>query len=163
MARMGSFNGAGLKKFEKQLEKIKPEDSRVFIEGCAKELAARLLSKVIKKTPVGVYPASTGKVGGTLRRGWTSRSHQEAASGSEGNVAAYVNSLEIRHEGDMYTIEIVNPVSYASYVEYGHRTRGGKGWVEGRFMLTVSEQEINELAPRLLEAKIMRYLGECMK
>ena len=60
-------------------------------------------------------------------------------------------------------IEIVNPVEYASYVEFGHRTASHKGWVQGHFMLTMSEQEIQEIAPRVLEAKIKKFLGECMK
>ena len=60
-------------------------------------------------------------------------------------------------------IEIINPVEYASYVEYGHRTRNHKGWVEGKFMLTVSEDEIRRSAPRILEKKLEKYLKECFK
>ena len=33
-------------------------------------------------------------------------------------------------------------IKYASYVEYGHRTRGGKSFVDGRYMLTKSVKEI---------------------
>ena len=50
------------------------------MEACAKELAARLLAKVIKRTPVGQYPSGSGKVGGTLRRGWTAGKNQNAIS-----------------------------------------------------------------------------------
>ena len=60
-------------------------------------------------------------------------------------------------------IEIVNPVEYASYVEYGHRTANHKGWVQGRFMLTISEQEIQNIAPKVLESKIKKFLGECLQ
>lgn len=167
MAKMGSFSAAGLKKLQKQLNKIQEGNVEAFIEACAKELAARLLAKVIKRTPVGKYPKSTGKKGGTLRRGWTSKTHEEAAGGSgKGSVAAgkaYADSLTIQHTGNTLVIEIVNPVEYASYVEYGHRTANHKGWVQGRFMLTISEQEIQEIAPKVLEAKIKKFLGECMK
>ena len=106
-------------------------------------------------------------MGGTLRRGWTSKSHKEAESGtgkssvSEG--IAYADSLKINHYGGFLVIEIINPVEYASYVEYGHRTRNHKGWVPGRFMLTISEQEMQGIAPKVLEAKIKKFLGECMK
>ena len=48
-------------------------------------------------------------------------------------------------------------------MEYGHRTANHKGWVQGHFMLTISEQEIQEIAPRVLESKIKKYLVECMK
>ena len=33
-------------------------------------------------------------------------------------------------------------VKYAPYVEYGHRTRGEKSFVDGRYMLTKSVEEI---------------------
>ena len=64
MGKMGKFNFRELKDFEKKLKSMKDPD--VFVESCAKELAARLLAKVIKRTPVGDYPTSSGKKGGTL-------------------------------------------------------------------------------------------------
>lgn len=186
MANMGGFSIAGMKKLQKQLNKIQQGNVEAFIDACAKELAARLLAKVIKRTPVGQYdkPVSfvtadgkqvnftpkTGKKGGTLRRGWTSKTYEEAESGSwksdsvaNSKAAAYAKSLAIQHNGNMLVIEIVNPVKYASYVEYGHRTANHKGWVQGRFMLTISEQEIQNIAPKVLESKIKKFLGECLQ
>lgn len=167
MAKMGGFSAADMKKLQKQLNKIQEGNVEAFIEACAKELAARLLAKVIKRTPVGEYPKSSGKKGGTLRRGWTSKTHEEAVGGSgKGSISAgkaYADTLTINHFGNTLVIEIVNPVEYASYVEYGRRTPDHKGWVQGRFMLTISEQEIQEIAPKVLEAKIKKFLGECMK
>ncbi len=148
MARGGKVDFSELKKFIEKVESELSEDKvQKFIEACAKELAARLLTKVIKRTPVGVY--DNGKVGGTLRRGWTAEKQQD--------VSAYVKSLNIVRNGGAYTIEIINPVEYAPYVEFGHRTRSG-GWVEGRFMLTISEQEIREAAPKILEKKLQKKL-----
>ena len=66
---------------------------------------------------------------------------------------------EIRNEGGIYKIDIINPVEYASYVEFGHRTADHEGWVQGHFMLTISEQEIQEIAPNVLEAAIKKYLA----
>lgn len=163
MASMGGFSVAGMKKLQKQLNKIQQGNVEGFIDACAKELAARLLAKVIKRTPVGQYPKSSGKKGGTLRRGWTSKTYEEAQSGGKASAKAYADSLTIKHNGNMVVIEIVNPVEYASYVEYGHRTADHKGWVQGRFMLTISEQEIQDIAPKVLESKIKKFLGECMK
>jgi len=163
MGKMGKFSAKDLKKLQKQLNQIQPSDVDVFIEQCAKELAARLLAKVIKRTPVGQYPASTGKLGGTLRRGWTAKSHEEAASGNKSNAAKYADSLEVKKVGNLFVVEIVNPVEYASYVEFGHRTANHKGFVEGRFMLTISEQELQTIAPGVLEAKVKKFLGGCMK
>ena len=153
MARMGKVDFSELQKFVDKVETVLDEDQvQLFMEACAKELAARLLTKVIKRTPVGVYP---DRVGGTLRRGWTAEKQQ--------GVMTYVNSLNVTHSGDSFTIAIVNPVEYASYVEFGHRTRNHKGWVEGKFMLTISSQEVQEAAPGVLEKKLERKLGEAFK
>lgn len=192
MGKLGGFSANNLKKFKDELNKLQNPDA--FVEACAKELAARLLRMVIKRTPVGDYskpvkfiakiPARdvefdtkagkhvsfkakarvkqvnfkprTSKMGGTLRRGWTGSKGQSSAKG-------YAESLAVNHFGDTYVIEIVNPVEYASYVEYGHRTANHKGWVKGQFMMTISEQELEKIAPKVLENKIKKYLGECMK
>ena len=153
MGRMGNFNIDGLKKFRDELNKLQDPDK--FVEACAKELAARLLRMVVKRTPVGAYPKSSGKKGGTLRRGWTGEKRSSAQN--------YADSLTVHHFGDTYVIEIVNPVEYASYVEYGHRTANHKGWVKGKFMMTISEQELEKIAPKVLENKIKKYLGGCLK
>ena len=152
MAKLGKFKASGMKEFRDKLNKL--QDPDVFVESCAKELAARLLRMVVKRTPVGDYSGDTytcasgqphkghkvpGKTGGTLRRGWTIG--------------------EIRKEGNLYKIDIVNPVEYASYVEYGHRTANHKGWVKGHFMMTISEQELSKIAPKVLENRIKKYLG----
>ena len=156
MARNVNVDFRDLENFRRKLEEnLGGNQVDLFIESCAKELAARLLAKVIKRTPVGIYPNSSGKKGGTLRRGWTNGKNQAAN--------AYANSLKVNHFGNTFVIEIINPVEYASYVEFGHRTRGGDGWVEGRFMLTISEQEIQADAPKILENKLKKKLGECFK
>lgn len=152
MGRMGRFDADDLKKFQKELEKL---DANAFLESCARELAARLLRLVIKRTPVGDYPKNSGKMGGTLRRGWTGEKNSLAK--------AYADSLTVHHFADTYVIEIINPVEYATYVEYGHRTRDHKGWVKGCFMMTISERELERIAPKVLENKIKKYLEGCLK
>ena len=172
MGKQGNVDFSDLRRFRDRLEKnFDRNQVDLFIESCAKELAARLLAKVIKRTPVGEYDKpvkfttkdgkevsftpSTGKKGGTLRRGW--------AGEKSGGASAYANSLKVNRFGDVFVIEIKNPVEYASYVEFGHRTRGGNGWVEGKFMLTISEQEIKRDAPRVLENKLKKKLGDLFK
>ena len=148
------------------------EHSDEFMEACIKELAARLYAMVVKATPVGDYDIyvevtakrdsknhkkgdkymkaiSTGKTGGTLRRGWTIG--------------------PIIKEGNTFKVEIINPVEYASYVEYGHRQEPGryvpalgkklkKEWVEGRFMMTKSKEDIDRLTPTVIENKLRKYM-----
>lgn len=93
MAKMGKFSDDGLKKLQKQLSRMRQEHVEAFLQACARELAARLLAKVIRRTPVGDYSKEvrvvakrdskhhkkgdvytkrvnpSGKQGGTLRRG----------------------------------------------------------------------------------------------
>lgn len=101
--RTGRFDIAGLKELQSRLQNLQDPDA--FCEACAKELAARLLAKVIKRTPVGQYPAGSGKTGGTLRRGWTTGKRQAAAN--------YANSVTVNHTGNVYMIELINPIEYA--------------------------------------------------
>lgn len=178
----GKFNFDELKKFQKQLEKLSKNSDKMirFYELCAKELAARLLSLVIPRTPVGenvTYIDSDGKKqvmknGGTLRHGWTAKTEEDAESGNSMAAKAYAESLKIIKEGNTYTIEIVNPVHYASYVENGHRQEVGRyvpaigkrlvnSWVDGKFMLKISEEELDSKVDQILEKKITKFIKEC--
>lgn len=137
MGSGGSFDFGELRELQRQLENLQSDRER-FCRECAKELTARLLSKVKRRTPVGQYPSGSGRTGGTLRRNWTIGGIQKT--------------------GDTYKVEVINPTEYASYVEYGHRTANHSGWVQGQFMLTISERELQEVAPAILERKVQRWL-----
>lgn len=152
MGKWGKCDFSQIKDFNEKLKRLQGNEYQLFCEDVAKELTARLLAKVIKRTPVGQYSGESGKMGGSLRRGWTGEKNS--------NATAYANSLPISRKGNMIEIEIVNPVHYASYVEYGHRTRNHQGWVKGRFMLTISEQELQNQAPAIIEKKLKNYLGD---
>ena len=146
-----------------------------FCRDMSKELAARLLALVIPRTPVGNYKGGvytcidgkthqssrvTGKNGGTLRRGWIARTAQtgEGPGSGKNGAQAYAQSLPVSKQGGSYVIEVINPVHYASYVEFGHRTPSGKGWVQGQYFLTLSEQELRALAPGIIEKKLEQEL-----
>lgn len=193
----GKVNIRDLENFKENIEKsLSGDQINDFLESCAKELTARLLAKVIRRTPVGQKPKLegakfakvqgksgkkksfltaegarleqhwSGYIGGTLRRGWT--------NGQDQSPSAYAQSSKVHRYGNKYVVEVVNPVKYASYVEYGHRQQPGRyvpaigkrlksGWVEGKFMLTISEDEIRASAPRVLENKLKKKLGEVFK
>ena len=145
-------------KLRDNLAKLQSADLDKFCRDTSKELAARLLSLVIPATPVGKYPKASGKKGGTLRRGWTARTEQEAASrGGDSNAQAYAQALPITKQGSNYIVEVINPVHYASYVEFGHRTPGG-GWKEGQYFLTISVQQLRGRAPAIIEDKLKKLL-----
>lgn len=161
MAKWGKVDYRQFQKFQKDLEKLEKTHHKEFYEACAKELAARLLAKVIKRTePRKQEDCPPGVMGGTLRRGWTSKTYEEAISGGSGNAKSFVDSLQVTKKGNIYQIEIINPVEYASYVEYGHRTRNHKGWVPGKFMLTISEAELDSQASKILEQKLQKYMEQ---
>ena len=81
-------------------------------EKALNEVANYILKNVKLKTPVAQ------KDGGTLRRSW-----------------------QVKKTGELTRI-IYNNVHYAPHVEYGHRTRGGKSFVDGQYMLGKSVKEI---------------------
>jgi hypothetical protein len=97
------------------------------------ESAERIISQMAdiglattkKNTPVGKYSAGSGKIGGTLRRGWMKD-----------------KSLKV---GCNWQSGYSNNVEYGMYVNNGHRIvgKGGTtiGYVKGKRML---EQGINE-------------------
>lgn len=165
MAKWGNCDFSELRKYADKLEKLTDADIEELCIKCSKELAARLLALVIPRTIVGDYPAGSGKVGGTLRRGWTSKTHAEAASGKGKNgkpIKEYVASLPVRKVGNYYIIKIINPVEYSPYVEFGHRTRSG-GWVDGKYMLTISEERLKQIAPRVLEKMLYQKIREVIE
>ena len=129
----------GLKEFQKIIEEMEKEKEQLMID-TVKELAARLLRKVIKRTPSDT---------GNLRRNWT--------------------VSDVKKNGENYEIEVSNSTEYASYVEFGHRQTPGrfvpaigkrlkKSWVKGKFMLTISEDELKRQAPAVIEKKITEWL-----
>ena len=157
----GNCDYKQLQRLRDSLATLQSMDMDRFCTEASKELAARLLALVIPRTPVGQYPKSSGKKGGTLRRGWTSKTQADAASrGGSNDAKAYAEALPVRKSGNTYTIEVINPVEYASYVEFGHRTRGGDGWVPGQYFLTLSEQDLERLAPGVIERKLEALLRE---
>lgn len=132
-----------LQALQKQIEQLQKFDFDAFVRDATNELAQRFYAKVVKRTPVGQYPKGSGKVGGTLRRGW--------------------RMTQVTPVGDGYEVQVINPVYYAQYVEFGHRTRGGGGWVEGRFMMTKSELEIESEMPKIIERKLVKFLEDKLK
>lgn len=159
----GSCDYRQLQKIRNNLDRLERMDMNKFCQDVSKELAARLLALVIPRTPVGRYPKSSGKKGGTLRRGWTARTAGEAAASSSMDAKAYAAALPVSRQGRNFYVQVINPVEYASYVEFGHRTRGGKGWVNGQYFLTLSEHDLERLTPALIERKLEALLREVFR
>ena len=59
-------------------------------------------------------------------------------------------------KGDLY-IRLYNNTEYGIYVEYGHRTRGGKSYVEGVYMLKKTFEKTEEKFTNDLEKLLKQY------
>lgn len=176
MGSGGKFDFGQIKQFQSQLEQLQKEQEQ-FCKECAEYLAQRLLAKVKKRTPVGVAPklaSKTVKVKGASGKSRTLLSAQASYwSGYVGGTLRRNWTASINRTGDNYVIEINNPTQYASYVEYGHRQTPGryvpairktlkKAWVPGKFMMTISMQELEKQAPAMIERKLMDMIRRAM-
>ena len=189
MSRWGKCDFKQLEQLNKRLEQLSSVDFDAFCRQAANEIAARLLAKVKKRTPVGVAPKFdeplTTKVRGEnymtqitnkngekvfrKRKGKSYTMLTRSGAIREKYWSGYTGGtlrdawtiLPIEKHGDEYLVTVVNNTEYASYVEYGHRQTPGRyvpalgkrlkaSWVKGRFMLTISEQEVKTLAPSIL-------------
>lgn len=120
-----------LRSFAKRVRELNGTQREEFFKKAAKSLAAQLLALVKQATPTDT---------GYLRSGWDMR------------------RVQVTKEGNEFRAEVINPIEYASYVEYGHRTRNRKGWVDGQFFLTLSEEELSNTAPAQLEEDLLEIL-----
>lgn len=185
--------------FKDKLEHITNEEMNTLCEKCTKELSKQLITRVIKRTPVGDYSVEkevtakrdsskhrkgekytvrsnpSGKMGGTLRRGWIVKTQSEAESGkgspNVGQINQYVEGLTITHAGVNHSVNIINPVEYASYVENGHSQTPGRyvpaigkrlknSWVPGQFMLATAEDETRQVMDRVVEKEVNKFFKE---
>lgn len=184
-----SFDFGELRDFQKKLENLEAAEKE-FAKRLIKGLAARLLGSVIKETPVGRKPsfdglknkAATeaekhweGYTGGTLRRGWIAKTEDEAKAkdGTPGlaEQTAFVNSLPVDENGGDYSVTLINPVKYATYVENGHRQSAGRfvpalgkklvsGWVAGVHMVEKSENALRPSVDSITEKAFEKFLKE---
>lgn len=136
MAKWGSFQFDDMERMASNLKKAL--DERVierWMREFLLEMAYRADRKIKKRTPVGET--------GDLRRNW--------------------QVGQVQRQGNAFVVEIFNNTEYAPFVEYGHRT--GKeltGWVEGRFMMTISMKEMERELPRYLEKRQLELLEQIM-
>lgn len=138
MAHLGHLDFSSLISLRDKLAGL--PDPHLIINDCANELAQRLLQLAADRTPVGQYPVSSGKVGGTLKNGW--------------------QIGDICRSGNTVSVEVFNPVHYAHFVEFGHKTPNGSGWVNGKFMLTISAEELQSISSDIIKNTIDKHLRQ---
>jgi len=186
MGQAVKINMAGLEVMKKNLENIQKNQAEIMAS-LVKSLGALLLRKVIFRTPVGDYEndfqtykrdnkkkgikagdVKYDKNGNAKRKGYksvTSKNVTYIYRRRGGNLRRNWTIGQVFKNGNLYSVEVINPTHYASYVEYGHRQTPGRfvpvlgkklkrAWVPGRFMLTISENEIKENMDAILEKKL---------
>lgn len=129
MSRWGSFDFNQIKDLQRRLERLQNNDMDAFCKQISNEIAARFLRGVKQKTPVDT---------GILRNHWMADAVQKS--------------------GSNYTVTIYNSMLYAAYVEYGHRTPSHTGWVEGKFMMTLTADQIGKMLPGLIQKRLTEHL-----
>ncbi len=109
------------------------------------EISQDFVKAVIAKTPGGQT--------GALKNNWVSN---------------------IIKEGNIYKIEVINPLKYAEFVEFGHRQQPGryvkaigkrlkKGWVEGKLMLTITERDLQRNLDKIIREKVNAFIMEALQ
>ena len=121
-------------KLQKQFKNLE-KDFDGFLRDFLIEMAERILSKTVPKTP-----EDTGALKGAWKLGNISGSGR-----------------------DIY-VEILNPMEYATDIEYGHRIVAGTGenkkevgWYNGKFMLKTSIDEIQQQMPLRFEKEFKAF------
>lgn len=165
-----------------------------FIVKTEKLFALKLLDNVIERTTVTdnepiEYKAPGGGTkikkfaGGALRRGWIGGTDKDTGDVTLSDINNYLRDLAISKNGNTYKCNIENTVSYAPYVEYGHKQNVGQfvpflgeekdgvvqgarlkeSWVDGQFMLKKSVNHLRGSANALLRKSFADYIDECFK
>jgi hypothetical protein len=134
-----SANAAAIDQYRKELREMLGDISQIDKTVLTRAVNAGLRD-VKKHTPTGQYPAGSGKVGGTARKGWHSPIAQKTAGGIE-------KALE-------------NNVYYIAYVNDGHRivNRQGEtvGYVEGQHFLEHANNIVEKAMIQEFDAEIKR-------
>lgn len=128
-----NINYEELKKYKKDFEKL-GKTCDDFLKDFLIETAERVIAKTKPRTPVDT---------GSLRNAW-----------QLGNISGV---------GKFISIEILNPMEYATEIEYGHRivSNGVEiGWFEGIFMLKISIEEIRRQMPARYAQKFVEFCKE---
>ena len=127
-----------------RIQKLIDIDLDAYCSTVTKHVASELMKIAIQRTP---------RKTGELARAWT--------------------TTDIQKIGNSYHIEVINPLEYAEYVEFGHAQTPGryvkaigkrlkKGWVEGKFMLTIAERDLQRNLDQIISQKLEALLMEAI-
>ncbi len=171
-------------KLQKQIEDLQKFGIDNFAREVTNEVGQRFYAKVVKRTPVGKKPSMSKFLGGkpkTIKVTGASGKTKSFLSADAVNYHKYWDGYvggnlrrnwtitRAKRYSNTYVVKVTNPTEYAPYVEFGHRQNVGRyvpqinkrlkqGWVEGRFMMTKTEYEIEKQMPSLVQRRLNEYL-----
>ncbi len=122
-----------LQKLQKRLEQAQNQVPEL-IQQIVDDISNEFLQEVIKRTPT----TNNNK----LKNNWKKR----VVAGKNGS----------------YTVEVYNDLEYASSVEYGSRN-ANNGWNEGKFMMTITSQMIQQRMNKIAQPKLDNFLKGVFK
>lgn len=157
---MSGFNFDGMKQLQQQLKR-QEQDFERFIRQFLLKMALEAVNRAKANTPVdtGLLRAAWAVEGGisAARGRWDKGQQKMVYSEDEANSqAAALQSVQ--RMGNSLVVTIINPVEYASFVEYGHATKDRNGWVNGRFMATLAIDEVAQLIPAQFQKEYAAWL-----
>lgn len=124
------YSFEGFDALEQQLSRMIEQEFPEEFKALVIQIAYELQGRVKENTP---------HVTGVLQEGW--------------------KVGRIQKRGNEYYIEVYNNVEYVEPVEYGHRTRGGKGFVKGRHMMAISLEEVSQRLPARLQEWLNDFIS----
>ena len=68
-----------------------------------------------------------------------------------------IRSWQLKYKKGDLSIRLYNNTEYGIYVEYGHRTRGGKSYIEGAYMLKKTFEKTEKKFTNDLEKLLKKY------
>lgn len=164
MTRWGNVDFRQLQALQKRMQQLEKVDVNNLCIDISHELAQALLAKVVRRTPTRkpVYRVKIDDDGKRMRykKGKNKGKYKKVRVVIGGTLKRNWDVTTVKRQGYSYKIEVFNDTEYAIYVEFGHRTSNHSGWVPGKFMLTISEKEVQNLAPKLVQRKLEAKLRE---
>lgn len=148
-----ALNGFFYDEFEEWIKNlgVVEEDFETFLKQFLLEQARRVVAEARFRTPVDT---------GALRAAYQIGGQEIAFLVTVDEAGKEHYDIDTEHStvedislvGDNLEVIISNPMEYASYVEYGHRS------YEGKYMLTVAVDDVSKVMPQRFEQQFRQFL-----
>ena len=152
MSEDAYFDYRAYSKFATNMGKVE-KDFIKFLKLFLLQQAQRVVAAAKPRTPVDT---------GALRESWSIGKEAKVLKySSDGKVESVDYSSKFSRKASVQDIKVVgknlqvvisNPMEYASYIEYGHHS------YEGRYMLTISINEVEQAMPQRFKKSFTEFI-----